>query len=737
MMRVSAAALLAGVAASAAATGTRTNPAPMLGRDRRIVNGVDADEGEWPWFVSIRGSNGGSHYCGGTLVKPDVVVTAAHCVRENGRTDRPGAVEVNVGSYRLSDAGSGTIASVQSITPHPNYDEDTVRNDIAVIRLSQCVAGVTPIEWDDRTEADLFAAGANVGLAAIIGHGTDGSSDDVIDVLQEARQEVMRHSACRDLFQQEQNAGSEIHAATMICGSTANPGGGRNVDTCQGDSGGPFVTQRGGSYVLTGVTSWGYDCAAATPGVYARVSTFVDWLYDNAASNCDTSPTSPPAPTTPRPTSPPSTGNPTPPPTTGSPTTRRPTNPPTTGSPTTRRPTNPPTTGAPTPPDNGNECPGGFTEVATRPSWPRFYNSATGSLRACVAQCERRQDCTGLRWHTRNQRCQVFGGLDTRGSGSPWKNCVPDITSTTSTSTTTSTTTTTSTDIDGGGEVSDRSCDALGWPAAPWNSDICGESDAGWQCSRSASQQLAEDTCLAAGSRLCTENDVYDQAGSGTGCGLNSRPVWTATRCTTRAGAAGWITVRQNTFQTACKATGLSGIRCCADADGGPRSMTADAAAEPYTGSEDNYEAPLPVTGHSMNRPRPGTGTGADADAAVVAADGSGDDQAAEDVPPLQQEPGMAAESTEAQTGPNTAVMLAIAGAILLLIASVGVGLRVQSTAADADKANPAMALDHQIHPTAMGSTVLDALNSVNVQRNPIYYPSANPVGLQTSHFAA
>ena len=347
---------------------------------------------------------------------------------------------------------------------------------------------------------------------------------------------------------------------------------------------------------------------------YAHWSTWARTALAAAAGNCHLWESNTCTAGNDAPTSPPSIGAPT--------TTRRPTSPPSTGAPTTRRPTSPPSTHAPTI-ENGNECPTGFTESMSRPTWPRLFNGALG-FTDCVAQCEQRQDCTGLRWNTGNRRCQTFGGLDTRSSSGRWKNCVRDVSSTS-----TSTSTTTSTDLDNGGEVSDRSCHDLGWPAAVSNSDTCGESNAGWSCSRSSTQQVAADTCLAAGARLCTERDVLDRAGSGTGCGLNSRHVWTATRCTTSAGAEGRVTVNQNSGTTTCNVLReRSGIRCCADGSARPRTKAADATTELYSGSDDNYEVPLPAAGQAMIHP----GTGDVMNAAATAADG---------------EPDMAAESTK------------------------------------------------------------------------------------------
>eukprot|EP00035_Acanthoeca_spectabilis_P012790 m.232371 g.232371 ORF g.232371 m.232371 type:complete len:275 (-) comp15713_c1_seq1:26-850(-) len=136
------------------------------------------------------------------------------------------------------------------------------------------------------------------GLAAIMGLGALSSNGPSPRELREARQRVLRHNDCQSEFGR-----TPIDPASMICGSIENPGnvgnGVGNVDTCQGDSGGPFVTRDPrypGSWVLTGVTSWGFGCADTTPGVYARVSNFVGpsgWITSNLDSEC-VRPTQPP-----------------------------------------------------------------------------------------------------------------------------------------------------------------------------------------------------------------------------------------------------------------------------------------------------------------------------------------------------------------------------------------------------------------------------------------------------------
>eukprot|EP00035_Acanthoeca_spectabilis_P015527 m.310432 g.310432 ORF g.310432 m.310432 type:complete len:573 (+) comp16378_c0_seq12:780-2498(+) len=306
-------------AAMIAAAVARTVPNdPTLDRHGRIVNGDDANSDAWPWFVSLQ-TTGGFHFCGGSLVAGDVVMTAAHCVAG----ESPSSMRVVIGAHNLDAANhGGIVGQVQSITSHPQYNDGTLVNDIALIKLTACTS-VQPIPWDTRSESQLFAdfqaaGGAQGGLAAIIGLGALSSGGSSPRILQEARQTVMTHAACQSAF-----GNTNIDAASMICGSTSQPGAGfgdntNNVDTCQGDSGGPFVTPNpnfAGGWLLTGLTSWGFGCADATPGVYCRVSNYAGangWIESNLQSACGPPPPSPPPspptqPTPAPPTAPPST----------------------------------------------------------------------------------------------------------------------------------------------------------------------------------------------------------------------------------------------------------------------------------------------------------------------------------------------------------------------------------------------------------------------------------------------
>ena len=91
-----------------------------------VVDGRNADANEWPWMVSLRA---GGHMCGGSIISPTTVVTAAHCLEGM----RAGDLAVRAGTRQVD--GAGQRLDVDRIIRHPGYNPDTVENDIALLRL--------------------------------------------------------------------------------------------------------------------------------------------------------------------------------------------------------------------------------------------------------------------------------------------------------------------------------------------------------------------------------------------------------------------------------------------------------------------------------------------------------------------------------------------------------------------------------------------------------------------------
>ncbi len=220
----------------------------------RIVGGEATTIAEYPFVMQITGSSGG-HFCGGTLVAPTKVVTAAHCVRSS----LPSQVGV-VGGREDRFSDTGTFREVSDIWTHPGYDSTTKVADIAVLTLVEEMPFPT-VPFAGPDDAALYAPGT---MARILGWGRDAEDGTATDHLRTAEVPIVADADCEAYY-----AGNDPEAQTpaMVCAGF--PEGG--VDACQYDSGGPMVVDG----VLVGVVSWGEGCArAGYPGVYARVLTY-------------------------------------------------------------------------------------------------------------------------------------------------------------------------------------------------------------------------------------------------------------------------------------------------------------------------------------------------------------------------------------------------------------------------------------------------------------------------------
>ena len=223
-----------------------------------IVGGHNASAGEWPSVAAI---SYGAFSCTGTLIAPDVVLTAGHCSSVTGASGFgtpatwPAAlIDVRIGG---TNYGEGERVPVSSVTAHQNYLA-TSGYDISLLKLSRA-STKTPTKVAGTADTALWAAGTS---EWIVGWGVTEEGGSSPDVLQEAQVPIVTDATCA-------NAYGDFDARTMICAGF--PQGG--VDTCQGDSGGPmYGTTASGARRVVGATSFGEGCARPNkPGVYARV----------------------------------------------------------------------------------------------------------------------------------------------------------------------------------------------------------------------------------------------------------------------------------------------------------------------------------------------------------------------------------------------------------------------------------------------------------------------------------
>ena len=253
--------------------------APDQRRTERIVGGQDAPPGMAPWQVSLQYSRDGrwSHFCGGSLISPSWVLTAAHCIDGS----RPGDVSVAHGSQSLSSGGERRTP--ERFVVHEGYTRASQGDDIALIRLSEPFSSVaTTVQLQSRVLERRF--GAPGACSVVTGWGSveawspgrSRSSDRTLpDRLRAVDLPILDNPACAAVY------GSDAITAGQVCAGYEQG----TMDSCQGDSGGPLVVPGGPTgWTQIGVVSWGAGCAQPRAyGVYTRVSHYVDWILEQTA----------------------------------------------------------------------------------------------------------------------------------------------------------------------------------------------------------------------------------------------------------------------------------------------------------------------------------------------------------------------------------------------------------------------------------------------------------------------
>lgn len=212
----------------------------------RIVGGYTAQEGQFPHQVSLRMN--GNHFCGGSLIASNWVLTAAHCLADLP----PGQFSVAMGSVHLTRQQQVGVAGAWY---HAQFNPQVLHNDIGLVKLAQpAVGNVAIISLGDA------AAGSTLTLS---GWGlTSYPGSNLPENLQYIQLTAIDSSSCSSLW------GGGIDN-TQICTSSP-PGQG----ACQGDSGGPLIYNN----QQVGIVSFGQPCAQGAPDVFTRAIKFQNWI---------------------------------------------------------------------------------------------------------------------------------------------------------------------------------------------------------------------------------------------------------------------------------------------------------------------------------------------------------------------------------------------------------------------------------------------------------------------------
>ncbi len=271
-----------------------------------IVNGKEAPAGKYPWQVRLYSSEADElGFCGGSIIAPQWVLTASHCVTEGdlnvGPTTQKDPSNIVVG-YGSNDRTKTKRIVAAKIFAREEFLAKGLdgKHDVALIKLAHPIDNPPAVSLaDPGTDKAMVPPGAKVtvtGWGALWSPFDKDVSELIPDLgpkkelseklnyprlLREVEIQAMGNDSCNGVFAANKLSVADTEICAMYQGTTKA--------SCQGDSGGPLVVAAPGTpggFVQIGVVSWGTICGnTVTPSVFARVSSFTDWINDTIKNN--------------------------------------------------------------------------------------------------------------------------------------------------------------------------------------------------------------------------------------------------------------------------------------------------------------------------------------------------------------------------------------------------------------------------------------------------------------------
>ncbi|XP_029173024.1 soluble guanylate cyclase 89Db-like [Nylanderia fulva] len=243
-----------------------------LGRKTRIVGGNVTNIYNYPWLVSM--SKKGKFHCAGSLITRKHVLTAAHCVQPfDIKTMRL----VLMDSHHPSISSDAIVRRIKSATIHENFNAYSFNNDIAIIEMDQ------PVSINDLVRTACLPEDKNIdytgAIATVIGWGQTGENKPESDELRKVNLPILSQEECDQAGYAKNRITENMFCSGYLEGER---------DACSGDSGGPLhVKGVHGQLEVIGIVSFGRGCGRRNfPGIYTKVTNYIEWLKDHLDEEC-------------------------------------------------------------------------------------------------------------------------------------------------------------------------------------------------------------------------------------------------------------------------------------------------------------------------------------------------------------------------------------------------------------------------------------------------------------------